>query len=236
MSGVMKPGRPMAATRMSACRVISPRFRVLEWQMVTVAFSWSRSSAAGLPTVSLRPTTTACWPAMGMPLRLRISMIPAGVQGANAGLPACRRPALDGMKAVHILGGRNGIQKRFGIDLLWQRQLDQDAVDVVAVVETCYQVEHVFGGDGVGRGDEVAEDAELGAGLHLAADVNLRCGVMAHQHSRQAGPNALGGQLLHFFSDFLLDGGGDCRAIENRWHHSLQRFMVSLRAGGGFFG
>ena len=38
ISGVMKPGRPMAATRMSACRVIAGRSRVFEWQIVTVAF------------------------------------------------------------------------------------------------------------------------------------------------------------------------------------------------------
>jgi hypothetical protein len=32
----------------------------------------------------------------GNPLRLRISIIPAGVQGASAGRPACKRPALTG--------------------------------------------------------------------------------------------------------------------------------------------
>jgi len=96
ISRVMKPGRPMAATRMSAWRVTAPRSRVFEWQMVTVAFWCSSNMAAGLPTMSLRPTTTACWPAMGMPLRFKISMIPAGVQGARAGRPACKRPALTG--------------------------------------------------------------------------------------------------------------------------------------------
>jgi hypothetical protein len=96
ISGVMNPARPMAATRMSAWRVIAPRSRVFEWQMVTVAFWLSSSIAAGLPTMSLRPTTTACRPLMGISLRLRISIIPAGVQGASAGLPACKRPALIG--------------------------------------------------------------------------------------------------------------------------------------------
>ena len=86
----------MAATRMSAWRVIAARSRVFEWQMVTVAFSCSSSMATGLPTMSLRPTTTACWPLMGISLRLRISIIPAGVQGASAGRPASKRPAFTG--------------------------------------------------------------------------------------------------------------------------------------------
>ena len=64
--------------------------------MVTVAFWCSSSMAAGLPTMSLRPTTTACWPAMGIPLRFRISITPAGVHGASAGRPACKRPAFTG--------------------------------------------------------------------------------------------------------------------------------------------
>ena len=38
ISAVMKPGTPIAATRMSAWRVIAPRSLVLEWQIVTVAF------------------------------------------------------------------------------------------------------------------------------------------------------------------------------------------------------
>ena len=37
-------------------------------------------------------------------------------------------------------------------------------------------------------------EAELGAGLHLAADVDLRRGHMAHQHRREPGPDALGGE------------------------------------------
>ena len=33
-----------------------------EWQIVTVAFACSSSCAVGLPTISLRPTTTASAP------------------------------------------------------------------------------------------------------------------------------------------------------------------------------
>ena len=48
ISGVMKPGRPMAATRMSAWRVTRARSRVLEWQIVTVAFCVEQQHGDGL--------------------------------------------------------------------------------------------------------------------------------------------------------------------------------------------
>ena len=47
MSPVTKPSRPTAATRISAAAQTSFRFFVLEWQIVTVAFFASSSSAAG---------------------------------------------------------------------------------------------------------------------------------------------------------------------------------------------
>ena len=92
-------------------------------------------------------------------------------------------------------------------------------------------VEHFVGGDGVGRGDEVAGKTEFGAGLHLVADVDLGGGHVAHEHGGEAGPHAAWGECAHFFGDFLLDGCGDGRAIENLRHSWLQRFMVSPRAG-----
>ena len=81
MSPVTKPSRPTAATRISAAAQTSFRFFVLEWQIVTVAFFASSSSAAGLPTMFERPMTTAFLPAMSMPVDSIMRMQPAGVQG-----------------------------------------------------------------------------------------------------------------------------------------------------------
>ena len=71
---------------------------VLLWHTVTVADAFSSIIATGLPTISDRPSTTACCPLTGTPLRFRISIIPAGVHGASAARPArhgaalCNRP------------------------------------------------------------------------------------------------------------------------------------------------
>ena len=82
-----------------------------------------------------------------------------------------------------------------------------------------------------GGRDEVAVEAEFGAGLHLAADVDLRCGDMAHQHCGQAGPDALCGERADLFGNFLLDRGGDGGAVEDFWHQISPRIhRIALAA------
>ncbi len=71
---------------------------------------------------------------MGLPLRLRISMIPAGVHGASAGAGE-QAARVHGMEAVDVFRRIDGVKKRFRIDLRGERQLDEDAVNVVARVE-----------------------------------------------------------------------------------------------------
>ena len=78
-AGVTNPGRPIAATRMSASAATRGRSTVREWQTVTVACRCSSSSAIGLPTMSLRPMTTARAPASFTFERSSSSMTPAGV-------------------------------------------------------------------------------------------------------------------------------------------------------------
>src|SRR5262245_51632571 len=103
---VTNAGRPIAATRMSASRATAGRSRVREWQIVTVAFRCSSSSAIGLPTMSLRPMTTARAPAMGMFYRSSSSMMPEGVAGATAARFWTSRPTLTGWNPSTSLSGR----------------------------------------------------------------------------------------------------------------------------------
>ncbi len=87
-------GRPTAATMMSALRVCAARSGVRLWQIVTVASACKSISAIGLPTVLLRPITTACLPRSRVPVLSISFMQPQGVQGRKPGRPASRRPAL----------------------------------------------------------------------------------------------------------------------------------------------
>ncbi len=192
--------------------------------------------------MSLRPTTTACWPAMGMSAALEDfddARGGAGGQSRTAGLEAAR---VYGVKAVDILGGVDGVEQDFGVDLARQGELDEDAVDVVAAIEGGNEVEHGFGGDVLGWRDEVAEDAEFGAGLDFVADVDLGGGDVADEDCGEAGTNALGGKDADIFGDFLLNGGGDGGAVEDSWHscapwlHRIAFRRKAVAGGGEFLG
>ncbi len=70
MAAVTNLALPMATIRMSAWRVMAGRSWVRLWQTVTVASPpgprCMSMTAMGLPTISLRPSTTTCAPAMGI--------------------------------------------------------------------------------------------------------------------------------------------------------------------------
>src|SRR4030065_368892 len=84
--------RPIAAITISPDRTTPGRSLVFEWQIVTVAFSLTSRSAAGMPTMFERPTTTALAPSSLAPAFLRRTMHPAGVQGTNNGSPPLLGP------------------------------------------------------------------------------------------------------------------------------------------------
>ena len=104
------------------------------WQMVTVALAASSSIAIGLPTMLLRPMTTACLPRRSKPIDSSIFMQPYGVQGrkpgvrhqrAGAGRRGSRRRPCRGDRLDHLL-----LSMCFG-----SGSLHQDAVDLGVGVE-----------------------------------------------------------------------------------------------------
>ena len=92
-SGVMSPGAPAAASRMSASRQRAARSGVFRWQSVTVASARVSSSAAGRPITKLRPTTVTRLPAGSMPCARRSSLHASAVQGAKPAAPVTSAPS-----------------------------------------------------------------------------------------------------------------------------------------------
>ena len=107
MSAVSVPGRPAATTTMSARRVWLPTSRVFVWHTVTVASSPFCESItdSGRPTIPLRPSTTTSAPTVAIPLRRRISTMPAGVHGFGPSSPATNRPTFTGWNPSTSLSG-----------------------------------------------------------------------------------------------------------------------------------
>jgi hypothetical protein len=136
------------------------------------------------------------------------------------------------MKAVHVFGRGDCVEQGLCVHLGRQRQLDQNPVNLVAGIEAGDQGEHLLGADRGGRRNQLAVEAQIGAGLHLAADINLRCGHVAHQHCRQPRPDALRRQRADLLGHFLLDRRGNRHAIENPWHSSAPKLYRIVSCPG----
>ena len=149
-------GRPIAATRISARRHSAARSRVREWATVTVQWAASSRAATGLPTMLERPITSARRPARSSP-SVRRNRQHAGHRRARHEQARRRRAAgreqpadVERVEAVDVLRRIDRLEHARGVDLLRQRQLDQDAVHRRVGVERCDLREQVASAD-VGR-------------------------------------------------------------------------------------
>ena len=194
------------------------RSTVREWQMVTVACACSSSSAMGLPTISLRPTTTARLPATGISYCRRSSMMPAGVHGTRSGPTRHQVADVHRMESVDVFVRRDRQQHAARIHLRRQRQLHQDAVDIGPLVQAVDEREQLFGGDGGGRRKGLARDAQFGAGLHLVAHVDLGSGIVADQHDGQSRRARGRGQRCHARPQIAQDLVADAVSIKDCGH------------------
>ena len=84
---------------------------------------------------------------------------------------------VDGVKSIDVLLRRDGEEDALGIDLGGKGKLDEDSVDVIASVELFDESEEIFRGGAFRWCDQFAEDSDLFAGSHLAADIGLRGGI-----------------------------------------------------------
>ena len=66
-----------------------------------------------------------------------------------------------------------------------------------------------------------AEQSQRCAGFHLAAHVNLRSWIVAHEYGGEAWLEAAQAQALHLFGDLRLNGSGNSVSVQNGgWHFS----------------
>ena len=97
-----------------------------------------------------------------------------------------------GVEAVDVLAGIDAQQHEMLVDVLGERQLNQDAVDLGIGVEAIDEREQVCLARLLGQADGLVMEARLSAGLAFHADVDLGRGVVAHQDHRQPRRDAAG--------------------------------------------
>ncbi len=88
---------------------------------------------------------------------------------------------IDGMKAVHILFHGNSVNNRLLLNMVRQRQLDQNAVNPVVPVQPVDQCQQLFLGCFGRQAVNLGIKAQLLAGFFLVADVSPGGRVLTQQ-------------------------------------------------------
>ena len=123
-------------------------------------------------------------------------MRPRGVHGAQARLPARQLAYVDRMETVDVFLRGDAPKHALGVDMARQRQLDQDAVDLLSAVELLDHG-HQFRRRGLcGQAQGLGVRPDAVAGADLVSDVDLGSRILADQNGGKAGANAVPCRLL----------------------------------------
>ena len=102
---------------------------VREWRYVTVASRSRSSMPTGLPTIGLRPITTACRPSSATLWASRRRTMLPGVQEAKRGKPKAIAATECKCDAVNVLGRCDRLENSSLVHVSGNGMLDEDAID-----------------------------------------------------------------------------------------------------------
>ncbi len=141
------------------------------------------------------------------------------------------------MEAVDVLDGIHGIHHPVAIHPGRQRQLHQDAVDALIVIERVDEGENLpFAG---AHRQVVREGLDPGLlrGAALVAHVHARGRIFPHLHHRESGaPSVARGELRRTRRDRGAHPSGDQLAVEQHRAAGGTRRGGGVPGGGGGFG
>jgi hypothetical protein len=142
--------------------------------------------------------------------------------GPEAGGAGHQRAGAGDVEAVHVLGGRDGLDDLLAVHVLRKRQLHQDAVHLRVVVERTDAGQQVgfahVGGVGLQRGLQ----ARLRAVVDLVLRVDLAGRVLAHEDDGKSRVHATGLERGGAACDFGADGFGEGVAVDQLGGHRFR--------------
>ena len=184
-----------------------------EWQIVTVAFACSRRCAIGLPTMSLRPITTARAPSISILCSRSISITPTGVAPTSVGLAEEELPGVERMQPVDVLGRGDRAQDPRS------RRCEPGSgswTRIASIASSAFSAATLASSSSslVSAGSRTSRRVEAGfeRGLVLEPDVHLGGGVVADEHGHE--PDVA--DRLHLLGDLGADALGDRFPLDQR--------------------
>lgn len=136
------------------------------------------------------------------------------------------------MEAVHILVDRDRPQHGVDIVMGWQRELDEDAVNIGGSVQALDLGNELVGRNSRIECDERGLDADFGAGADLVRHIDARGGIVADEDHHQMRDNAgSGGERGDPRGGFGTDVARDLAAVEDPGAQVNLRWWMALRCG-----
>src|SRR5690606_34727443 len=134
------------------------------------------------------------------------------------------------VNTVDVLARIDGVDDGPRIDVVRQRQLHQDAVDLRIAVQLLDEPEQLRLGDARRQVPGKGAHAHLGAGTSLVAYVGVRGGIVAHEQHREPGRAAAPGvALLDALPQLLLQLPGDGFAVDQARGHGRNGCLQEVR-------
>ena len=167
--------------------------------------------------------TTARLPAMAIADRSSSSITPDGVPAVSAGRFWTSLADVDGMKSVHVLFRRDRVEHLplgIGAHGGRQRRLHENAVVLVAPIESINNGQQILEGCARGQPAEVGTQAAVRRRFQFVANVDLRGRIVADEHDAEPRrPPRPRGEGVHSGPDLRADRVGDGRAVEQLRRH-----------------
>ena len=124
------------------------------------------------------------------------------------------------MKPVHVLARIDRLDHLLLRDVLRQRKLHDEAVDVRIGVQPGDLGKQSLFGRLLGQAKHGRAEAHLAAAFLLMSDIRLARAVVPDQNGRQMRPVSGGHESLHLGGDLLAEAGCDLLPVHNL-HSSL---------------
>src|ERR1700723_2340844 len=122
---------------------------------------------------------------------------------------------VEGMEAVDVFRRIDCFEDFLSVNLRGKRQLDENAVDIVAGIQIFDGGEKFAGADGGVRGDVETGEAEFFGGGDFAGEVDFGGGFFTDEDGGQAGTDAGGGERGDFARELRVDLIADGVAVED---------------------
>ena len=132
---------------------------------------------------------------------------------------------VDRMKSIDVFRGRDGVDDLRAVDLLRQRELDEDSVDALVLVEALDLRQELGLGHGLGQDQLRSLRPELARFFGLAANVDLRGGIVPDPDGDEAGAKA---EPPDGRGDLGFDLVGDGFAVDDPGGHDAPRLYHAI--------